>query len=148
MGAIQVHHHMSFWISLLPSRLIGSSLQSSKSGYILFSSLSHLTSSLSPAIMASHHATWWRMPALLCFFTYFILIVSASPSMFRSREDSSAFITPHGSLSDRGLNTTISNGTTPANNTISAARKIVEEAMIQQVGRCILLADIIDRLHE
>lgn len=81
--------------------------------------------------MAANHATWWRSLALLCLFTYSILIVSASPSMFRGGEDSSANTTLHGTLS---LNTTMSNETAPVNETISAARKIIEEAMIQQVG--------------
>jgi hypothetical protein len=81
--------------------------------------------------MTVHHANWWRVLTLLCLLTYSILVVSASPSMFRSREDSSATTDLHGTLS---LNTTMSNRTTPANDTISAARKIIEEAMIQQVG--------------
>ena len=81
--------------------------------------------------MAAQHATWWRSLTLLCLFTYSILVVSASPNMFRSREENSATTTLHGTLS---LNTTLSNGTTPTNNAVSAARKIIEEAMIQQVG--------------
>jgi hypothetical protein len=51
--------------------------------------------------------------------------------MFRGGEDSSANTTLHGTLP---LNTIMSNGTAPVNETVSAARKIIEEAMIQQVG--------------